>query len=59
MVAQALCLSIFTLSPTQKTCLFTDGNKANVSVLALDALGLSFSDHSAVQILFVDHPVTK
>ena len=32
-VAQALCLSIFNLSPTQKTCLFTDGNKANVSVL--------------------------
>ena len=30
-VAQALCLSIFNLSPTQKTCLFTDGNKANVS----------------------------
>ena len=28
MVAQALCLSIFNLSPTQKTCLFTDGNKA-------------------------------
>ena len=31
-VAQALCLSIFNLSPTQKTCLFTNGNKANVSV---------------------------
>ena len=31
-VAQALCLSIFNLSPTQKTCLFTYGNKANVSV---------------------------
>ena len=31
-VAQALCLSIFNLSPTQKTCLFTKGNKANVSV---------------------------
>ena len=30
-VAQALCLSIFNLSPTQKTCLFTDGNKANAS----------------------------
>ena len=30
-VAQALCLSIFNLSPTQKTCLFTHGNKANVS----------------------------
>jgi len=30
-VAQALCLSIFNLSPTQKTCLFTNGNKANVS----------------------------
>ena len=29
-VAQALCLSIFNLSPTQKTCLFTDGNKDNV-----------------------------
>ena len=29
---RALCLSIFNLSPTQKTCLFTDGNKANVSV---------------------------
>ena len=27
---QALCLSIFNLSPTQKTCLFTHGNKANV-----------------------------
>ena len=26
-VAQALCLTIFNLSPTQKTCLFTDGNK--------------------------------
>ena len=33
-VAQALCLSIFNLSPTQKTCLFTNGNKANLSVLA-------------------------
>ena len=32
MVAQALCLSFFNLSPTQKTCLLTDGNKANVSV---------------------------
>ena len=32
-VAQALCLSIFNLSPTQKTCLFTNGNKANVSVI--------------------------
>ena len=31
-VAQAICLSIFNLSHTQKTCLFTDGNKANVSV---------------------------
>ena len=31
-VAQALCLSMFNLSPTQKTCLFTYGNKANVSV---------------------------
>ena len=30
-VAQALCLSIFNLSPPQKTCFFTDGNKANVS----------------------------
>ena len=29
-VAQALCLSIFNLSPTQKTSLFTDGNKASV-----------------------------
>ena len=30
-VAQALCLTIFkfNLSPTQKTCLFTDGNKAS------------------------------
>ena len=32
MVAQALCLSIFNLSPAQKTCLFTNGNKANLSV---------------------------
>ena len=31
MVVQALYLSIFNLSPTHKTCLFTDGNKANVS----------------------------
>ena len=31
-VAQALCLTIFNLSPTQKTCLFTDGNKASVCV---------------------------
>ena len=31
-VAQALCLSIFNLSPMQKTCLFTNGNKANKSV---------------------------
>ena len=31
-VAQALCLSIFNLSPTQKTCLSTNGNKANASV---------------------------
>ena len=30
MVAQALCLTIFNLSPTQKTCHFTDGNKASV-----------------------------
>ena len=30
-VAHALCLPIFNLSPTQKTCLFTDCNKANVS----------------------------
>ena len=29
-VAQALCLTIFNLSPTQKTCRFTDGNKASV-----------------------------
>ena len=29
--AQALCLSIFNLSPKQKTCLFTNGNKANMS----------------------------
>jgi len=29
-VAQALCLTIFNLSPTQKTCHFTDGNKASV-----------------------------
>ena len=28
---QSLCLSIFNLSPTQNTCLFTDGNKANLS----------------------------
>ena len=31
-VAQALCLTIFNLSPTQKTCLFTDVNKASVCV---------------------------
>ena len=30
-VVQALCLSIFNLSHTQKTGLLTDGNKANVS----------------------------
>ena len=30
-VAQDLCLTIFNLSPTQKTCHFTDGNKASVS----------------------------
>ena len=35
-VAQALCLTIFNLSPTQKTCLFTDGNKA--SVFAIETL---------------------
>ena len=33
-VAQALCLTIFNLSPTQKTCLFTDGNKASVCDVA-------------------------
>ena len=31
-VAQAVCLTIFNLSPTQKTCLFTDGNKSSVCV---------------------------
>ena len=29
-VAPALCLTIFNVSPTQNTCLFTDGNKASV-----------------------------
>ena len=29
-VAQAWCLAIFNLSPTQNTCLFTDGNQASV-----------------------------
>ena len=29
-VAQALCLTIFNLSPTQKTFLFNDGNKSTV-----------------------------
>ena len=29
-VAQALCLTIFDLSPTQQACLFTDGNRAGV-----------------------------
>ena len=29
-VAQALCLTVFNLSPTQNTCLFTDGGKAGV-----------------------------
>ena len=29
-VAQALCLTFFNLSPAQKTCLFTYGNKASV-----------------------------
>ena len=29
-VAQALCLTIFNLSPMQNNYLFTDGNKANV-----------------------------
>ena len=29
-VAQALCLTIFNLSPTQTIYLFTDGNKASV-----------------------------
>ena len=32
MVAQAWFLTIFNLSPTQNTCLFTDGNKASVCV---------------------------
>ena len=32
-VAQALCLAIFNLSPTHNTCLFTDGNKAIVWVV--------------------------
>ena len=31
-VAQALCLTIVNLSPTQKNCFFTDGNKASVCV---------------------------
>ena len=30
--AQALCWTIFNVSPTQNTCLFTDGNKASVRV---------------------------
>ena len=33
-VAQALCLTIFNLSLTQNTCLFTDGNKASVCASA-------------------------
>ena len=53
-VAQALCLSIFNLSPTQKTCLFTDGNKANVSgdYLLVNFFLLIFVDPSE---LFVDN----
>ena len=54
-VAQALCLTIFNLSSTQITCLFTDGNKASVcgqrqphSCLAL----LSLLDISAASPLF-------
>ena len=38
-VAQALCLKIFDLFPTQKTCLFTNGNKANVSAKPLSWCG--------------------
>ena len=30
LVSQAWCLTVFNLSPTQKTCLFTNGNKASV-----------------------------
>ena len=40
-VAKALCLTIFNLSPTQKTCLFTDGNKASVCDLVRSAGGRS------------------
>lgn len=45
-VAQALCLSIFNLSPTQKTCLFTNGNKANVSADVLLPFFLYFHSYS-------------
>ena len=31
-VAQALCLTMSNLSPAQKACLFTDGNKSSVIV---------------------------
>ena len=45
MVAQALCLSIFNLSPTQKTCLFTNDNKADVSVCLIQVLVFLSSFH--------------
>ena len=50
-VAQALCLSIFNLSPTQKTCLFTDGNKANVSGTGLEPHRCQLSEEPTARVL--------
>ena len=48
--AQALCLSIFNLSPTQKTCLFTDGI---IMVIKLTCLSVCLS----VIITYHDHRI--
>ena len=34
-VVQPVCLTIFNLSPTQKTCLYTNGNQAGVRARAI------------------------
>ena len=47
-VAQALCLSIFNLSPMQKTCLFTNGNKANVSICYMTCYQIGYITYKHV-----------
>ena len=57
-VVQPVCLTIFNLSPTQKTCLYTNGNQASVRARAIIISSLG-SIRQGSAVIALDHSFSK